>query len=174
MAKSGHRYPCWTRANELPSLCSLPQLRVKCSSLLGEYRTRVMESWESKVSVCPVRAQSQLQSGDMQSADMIYRPSNLRPLLRSLCLWEFHLFVRMTLTHSVLHLLSFISPVAYDAPSSSLFIILSPSLSLFLFLLEYHRRLSPPQQWAPCRCRCAVRRGTPCRRWRRTTCARTS
>lgn len=54
-----------------------------------------MESWESKVSICPVRAQSQLQSGGMLSANMIFQPSNLRPLLYSLCLWEFHLFVCM-------------------------------------------------------------------------------
>lgn len=62
------------------SFGSLPQSRVKFSSRYWEYAIRVMESWDNKASIWLAGAQSQLPSGGMQSADMIYQPSNPRTL----------------------------------------------------------------------------------------------
>lgn len=99
------------------SLVLCPKPWVKCNSLFGEYRIRVMESWENKTSVCLAGAQSQLQSRGMQPADMIYQPSNPRPLLYSFCLPSLSawIFLPCLLAYSLplclLFLLLFISPV---------------------------------------------------------------
>lgn len=85
------------------SFGSLPQSRVKFSSRYWEYAIRVMESWDNKASIWLAGAQSQLPSGGMQSADMIYQPSNPRTLcirFVSVCFTSLSAWVFLPCSHT--------------------------------------------------------------------------
>lgn len=129
------------------SFGSLPQSRVKFSSRYWEYAIRVMESWDNKASIWLAGAQSQLPSGGMQSADMIYQPSNPRTLcIRFVSV--FHLFVCLSfsplLTHTHTHtsLPPFLYfPCDFCPPSFSL---VHHSFSNFSPMPQYPLFPSPP------------------------------
>lgn len=59
-------------------------------------------------------------------------------------------------------------------PCSSFFFFSFFPISLLRLNIFCSPAALPPQRWVPCHCRCGVRSATPCRRWRRTMCARTS
>lgn len=157
------------------SFGSLPQSRVKFSSRYWEYAIRVMESWDNKASIWLAGAQSQLPSGGMQSADMIYQPSNPRTLcirFVSVCFTSLSAWVFLPCSHT---------HISSSFPLFPLWLLppLLPCSSLFFQFLSYASIsvipvATPRQRWVPCHCRCGVRSATRCHRWRRTTYARTS